>query len=115
MNSIHPARWIARVAALSSFLAASTSAPSAFAEEALRDESEGAAALAPLPLQPGWSVSAFGGYGSDVDIAGDAQGFDAFGVGVGARARYTAGFGLLLGARLSHHFGESESSSSLSS
>lgn len=108
------ARSLGKIAALTAFLAIGLSTSAAFAEEDDPDASKGVSS-SPMPLQPGWSVSAFGGYGSDVDIAGDAQSFDQFGLGVGARARYTADFGLLLGARLSHQFGESEHASTLSS
>ena len=108
------ARSVGKIAALTAFLSIGLFASAAFAEGGQGDEPNGASP-SPLPLQPGWSVSAFGGYGSDVDIAGDAQTFDAFGLGVGARARYTAEFGLLLGARLSHQFGEGEQASTLSS
>ncbi len=90
------------------------SARPALADSAVHDEST-ETRRAPGPLQPGWALSAFAGYGSDVDIAGDAQSFESFGAGVGARLRFTADAGLMVGARLSHHFGEARDSGSLSS
>jgi hypothetical protein len=108
------ARRVAKVARVAAFLGVGSCVTAAFAEEDYQDEPRDSSSI-PMPLQPGWAVSAFGGYGSDVDIAGDAQTFDAFGLGLGARARYTANFGLSVGARLSHHFGEGEHAGTLSS
>jgi hypothetical protein len=108
-------RWFGRSAlTLAAFLGTTLFAGAALAEDGSRDEPK-EADRTPAPLQPGWSLSAFGGYGSDIDIAGDAQVFEVFGAGLGARLRYAADFGLVVGARLSHHFGETQDSATLSS
>lgn len=90
----------------------------AFAEEAHNTLPSESASPEESPTRQGssWSIAAFGGYGVALDVGDVASGeAGGLGLGGGARARYNADFGLLLGGRLSHHFGEGQSRVALSS
>lgn len=73
-------------------------------------EQKPAPAPRPSPLQPGFQLSVFGGYGYNQIGATESspetgEWLDPLGFGLGLRGRYQLALGLSLGLRASHHFG----------
>lgn len=77
-----------------------------------REQEKPAPPPRPSPLQAGWQVSAFTGYGHNTldgvvnEYTGELDEWpNPLGFGVGLRGRYQFSFGLALGLRASHHLG----------